>query len=139
MSSEKLKLSNQFCFPVYALAKEMVHLYRPLLDDLDLTYPQYLVMLTLWESPNLSVTQIGEKLSLDSGTLTPLLKRLEQKELLTRNRLASDERVVEIRLTAKGLQLENKAEKVPEKLLESLNVNLEELKTLKTIICKILN
>jgi MarR family transcriptional regulator, organic hydroperoxide resistance regulator len=94
---EKLSLKNQMCFKFYALSRHITSVYKPLLDELGITYPQYLVMLVLWERECISVKDIGQHLMLDSGTLTPLLKRLEQKGLLTRKRSAGDERVVEVR------------------------------------------
>lgn len=134
-----LKLENQICFPIYALSREVIQRYRPLLDELDLTYPQYLVFLVLWEEGQQTVNQIGEKLLLDSGTLTPLLKRLEQKKLIVRQRSKVDERVVTISLTKDGEQLREKAEDIPLKLLQELNVSIEELKLMRTIAYKILN
>lgn len=134
-----LKLENQICFPIYALSRDVIQRYRPLLDELDLTYPQYLVFLVLWEEGQQTVNQIGEKLLLDSGTLTPLLKRLEQKKLIVRQRSKVDERVVTISLTKEGEQLREKAEDIPLKLLQELNVSLEELKLMRTIAYKILN
>jgi len=137
--SENLKLSNQVCFPIYSLAKEVVGLYRPILQQLDLTYPQYLVMLILWEEGTQNVSEIGTKLHLDSGTLTPLLKRLEQKKLIERNRSAQDERIVQIELTADGQKMKTSAMQVPEQILNSLNVSVEQLEALKTGIDNILN
>lgn len=134
-----LKLDKQICFPIYALSREVIQRYRPFLDELDLTYPQYLVFLVLWEKDNQTVNQIGDKLLLDSGTLTPLLKRLEQKNLIIRQRKKTDERVVEIILTKEGKELEQKAKDIPEKLLAELNISLDELKTMRTIAHKILN
>ena len=118
-----LKLENQLCFPLYALSRQVTNLYRPLLESLDLTYPQYLVMLLLWEHKQLSVKDIGSRLWLDSGTLTPLLKRLEQKGLLQRKRDLHDERLVQISITSTGDNLKKKAKKVPVALAESLPVN----------------
>ena len=135
----KLKLANQVCFPVYTLAKEIVNQYRPLLEDLDLTYPQYLVMLVLWEEQEQTVNQLGEKLKLDSGTLTPLLKRMEQKGLVTRTRDTGDERVVNITLTKEGIKLKTKALRIPAQLVESMNVSKNDLLVLKNIIEKILS
>ncbi|WP_343604994.1 MarR family transcriptional regulator [Fluviicola sp.] len=134
-----LQLDKQICFPIYALSREVIQRYRPLLDELDLTYPQYLVFLVLWEEDKQTVNQIGEKLLLDSGTLTPLLKRLEQKNLITRTRRKTDERIVEISLTKEGKELKEKAAGIPEKLLNDLNISLDELKTMRTIAHKILN
>lgn len=137
--SNLLKLENQVCFPVYSLAKEIVSRYRPFLEELDLTYPQYLVLLVLWEYRQQTVSQIGEKLHLDSGTLTPLLKRMEQKNLVTRMRDTGDERVVNILLTTQGSQLEQRAKAVPEKLVENMQVSTEELLLLKNVIETILS
>nr|WP_199163092.1 MarR family transcriptional regulator [Elizabethkingia sp. ASV34] len=135
---QQLKLDNQICFPVYALSREIVGRYRPLLDQLDITYPQYLVLLVLWEYQEQSVSQLGEKLYLDSGTLTPLLKRLEQKNLITRSRSKEDERIVKIKLTSEGQSLQKKAASIPKQLFEDMKVPEEELKQLKTTIEKIL-
>jgi len=132
-------LSQQVCFPIYAYAKEIINQYRPLLDAVDLTYPQYLVMLVLWEFESQTVNQLGEKLKLDSGTLTPLLKRMEAKLLVTRTRSIMDERVVNIALTQNGKALQIKAANIPAQLIEAMNVTVEELKELKNIISKISN
>lgn len=137
--SEQLKLTNQVCFPVYTLAKEVISLYRPILKELDLTYPQYLVMLVLWEEGTLNVSEIGAKLNLDSGTLTPLLKRLEQKKLIERKREITDERVVKINLTELGKNIQEKAECVPGQIMTSLNISVDKLTELKNIIEHILN
>ena len=134
---DQLLLSEQVCFPVYAFAKEIINQYRPLLDELDLTYPQYLVMLVLWEHEEQSVNHLGEKLKLDSGTLTPLLKRLELKGFVTRNRSTVDERIVLITLTEKGKLLKEKAACIPTKLMQSMDVSVEDLMVLKNIISKI--
>jgi DNA-binding MarR family transcriptional regulator len=107
-----LPVSEQLCFSIYSLNLAMNKLYRKVLKDIDLTYPQYLVMLALWESDNLSVNEIGEKLDLDSATLTPLLKRMEGSGLLSRARSADDERVVIVSLTTAGKKLRAKAEQV---------------------------
>jgi len=120
-----LKLENQVCFPLYALSRQVTNLYRPLLEELELTYPQYLVMLLLWEYTQLSVKDIGTRLWLDSGTLTPLLKRLEQKGLINRNRDKQDERLVQISITAFGKSLKTRAEKVPVALSQSLSISRE--------------
>lgn len=136
---DQLQISQQVCFPVYVFAKEIINQYRPLLDNLDLTYSQYLVMLVLWEHQTQTVNQLGEKLKLDSGTLTPLLKRMEQKEFLTRVRSTVDERSVNISLTPKGIALKDQASCVPNQLMQSMNVSEEDLLILKNIITKILN
>ena len=132
-------LSQQVCFPIYAFAKEIINQYRPLLDAIDLTYPQYLVMLVLWEFESQTVNQLGEKLKLDSGTLTPLLKRMEAKLLVTRTRSSSDERVVNIALTKKGKALQIKAATIPAQLIEAMDITVEDLQELKNIISKISN
>lgn len=135
---EQLKLENQTCFPLYALAREIVNAYRPLLEELDLTYPQYLVLLVLWEHSQCTVNQLGEKLHLDSGTLTPLLKRLQSKGLINRKRSHVDERVVHISLTEEGQHIEQRAKLIPQQLSESLNLTIQELAQLKEITCKVL-
>ncbi len=136
--AENLKLSNQLCFPIYALAKEVTNLYRPILTELDLTYPQYLVLLVLWEKDDLKVSEIGERLSLDSGTLTPLLKRLEQKQIIERKRDSDDERVVKIKLTSKGARLKENAECVPGKIMESFDISPENIGAIKKGITDVL-
>lgn len=134
-----LSLKNQLCFPIYALAKEVVNQYRPLLDELDVTYPQYLVLMVLWDNKEQTVGQLGEKLFLDSGTLTPLLKRMEQKEMVVRKRSSEDERIVKLSLTAKGMALKEKAKNIPHRIMESIGISQEELLILKEITTKILN
>lgn len=134
---DQLHISEQVCFPVYALAKEIINQYRPLLEALELTYPQYLVMLVLWEHEAQTVNQLGDKLKLDSGTLTPLLKRMETKAFVTRIRSTVDERIVNISLTEKGVALKEKAACIPKQLMEAMNVSAEDLLILKNIITKI--
>ncbi len=135
--NKNLKLDNQLCFPIYALARDIIAAYRPLLEAIDLTYPQYLALLVLWEKQEQSVSQLGEHLDLDSGTLTPLLKRLEQKGLVNRRRSERDERIVLVSLTEAGTSLQSKAANIPATLLKSMPVSAEELETLQRIICKI--
>jgi DNA-binding MarR family transcriptional regulator len=108
-----LRLDNQLCFALYSASLAMTKLYKPLLEALQLTYPQYLVMLVLWESDGLSVSALGERLFLDSGTLTPLLKRMEASGLLSRQRSAEDERRVHVRLTDAGRALKTQAASIP--------------------------
>jgi len=134
-----LQLENQLCFPLYAIAKEIIGLYRPFLDAIDITYPQYLVMMVLWERDGLTVNQIGAKLYLDSGTLTPLLKRLEVKGFIIRKRKKEDERVVEVFLADNGRNLQQKACEIPAKMQEKLNLTIEDLVELKETVQKILN
>jgi DNA-binding MarR family transcriptional regulator len=133
-----LKLENQACFPVYALSRVLTAHYKPILDGIDLTYPQYLVMLLLWEYQELSVKGIGEKLLLDSGTLTPLLKKLESKQLISRTRSTGDERVVMITLSKNGAALKKKAVSIPESFKCSLGLSIEEMGTLRDTITVIL-
>jgi DNA-binding MarR family transcriptional regulator len=133
------KLGNQLCFPFYVIAKEMTGLYRPFLDELGITYSQYLVMMILWEKDGLTVNQIGEKLYLDSGTLTPLLKRLESKGFIIRKRKKEDERVVEVFLDVAGKNLQQKACEIPRKMQEKLNLSTEDFLELKETVQKILN
>jgi len=134
-----LKLENQLCFPLYALSRQITSLYRPLLEKIDLTYPQYLVMLLLWEHRELSVKVIGEHLMLDSGTLTPLLKRLEKKGLLTRARDEQDERLVNICITSLGERLKIKAGEIPATLIQKLPFEAEEGMVLVKQLRQILN
>lgn len=136
---QQLQLGNQLCFPLYVISKEIIGLYRPFLDDLDITYSQYLVMMVLWEEDGLTVNQIGQKLYLDSGTLTPLLKRLEVNGFVIRKRKKEDERVVEVFLADKGRNLQQKACEIPAKMQEKLNLTTEDLFELKETVQKILN
>lgn len=122
-----LLLDNQVCFALYSASLAMTKLYKPLLDELGLTYPQYLAMLVLWERDGLMVSELGERLSLDSGTLTPLLKRLEAAGLIARMRAVEDERRVHIVLTAEGRKLKHKARKVPGCVLEASQCSIPEL------------
>ena len=126
-----LLLGNQLCFAVYSTAHAFNRAYKPLLDRLGLTYPQYLVMLVLWERDGVPVKDIGERLLLDSGTLTPLLKRLEAAELVKRSRSTEDERQVLIALTSRGQALKEKARTVPEGILAASNCSVAELSAMK--------
>lgn len=123
-----LKLDNQLCFIIYAASRALTNTCREFLADLGLTYPQYLVMLVLWEQNEITVKQLGERLYMDSGTLTPLLKRLETVRLVTRNRSREDERKVIISLTPEGEKLKEKAYGVPEQLLCRSGLSLEEFR-----------
>ena len=127
---EMLRLDNQLCFAVYSASLAMTKLYKPLLDKLHLTYPQYLVMLVLWERDGLMVSELGERLSLDSGTLTPLLKRLEANGLVARIRDVADERRVHVSLTAAGRRLKARAASVPACLMAASQCSIEELMAL---------
>ena len=133
------QLGNQLCFPLYVIAKEITGLYRPLLEELDITYPQYLVMMVLWEHQRLTVNQIGEKLFLDSGTITPMLKRLEAKSYIVRQRKIEDERVVEISLTDEGERLQDKACLIPEKMNARLDLSETDVQELKQAVSKLLD
>ncbi|MFV0376105.1 MAG: MarR family winged helix-turn-helix transcriptional regulator [Mangrovibacterium sp.] len=134
-----LKLKKQVCFPIYTLSREIINHYRPFLDELDITYSQYLVLMVLWEDGLQTVNQIGEKLHLDSGTLTPLLKRLENKGFIARKRRSCDERMVDITTTEKGLALKEEVAKVPPKVVEAMGISPEELAELKEIVERILH
>ncbi len=135
----RLSLANQVCFPLYALSRQVTAHYRPLLEQLDLTYPQYLVMLFLWETDNQSVSAIGDRLLLDSGTLTPLLKRLEQKGLVSRTRSTIDERQVSIQLTDAGKVLREQAATVPEQLQQRLQLTDQQAVNLRDQLVALLN
>ena len=124
---QALLLDNQLCFALYSASLAMTKLYKPLLDELGLTYPQYLVMLVLWEGDGLMVSELGQRLCLDSGTLTPLLKRLESTGLVSRMRDAEDERRVRIQLTAAGRKLKARAAKVPGCVLAASQCSIPEL------------
>jgi DNA-binding MarR family transcriptional regulator len=136
---DALKLKSQVCFPIYALSREIINTYRPFLDELGITYPQYLVLLVLWEKGPQTVNQIGLRLNLDSGTLTPLLKRLQAKGLISRKRKSCDERLVEISLTPDGQDLQTEAAMVPPKVMEAMNITAGELQELKEVVTKILD
>lgn len=125
-TDQTLKLENQICFAIYACSRELTKLYRPLLQELGLTYTQYVTMLALWEQDQVTVSTLGAKLYLDSGTLTPLLKKLEAAGLITRTRDKNDERNVVIALTEQGKQLREQAVDIPEKLLCQLDASPEE-------------
>ncbi len=134
MSAENqdyLVLEKQLCFSLYSASHRLVRSYRLLLEPLDLTYPQYLAMLVLWQQPQLNVKELGEKLHLDSGTLTPLLKRLESKGLVSRTRSQQDERVVQIRLTESGKMLKTQASHIPLTIFQQSGLPLEQLLELK--------
>lgn len=139
MKYDLLKLDNQLCFPIYVASREIIQGYNHYFGDLDITYPQYLVLMVLWEEDEMTVNSIGKRLHLDSGTLTPLLKRMETKELITRNRCKHDERNVRISLTDKGKQLREEAVKIPPQLAKYVALTPEEIETLKRLIYKLIN
>jgi DNA-binding MarR family transcriptional regulator len=135
---EPLKLSNQLCFPLYAAAKEVVSRYKPYLDKIDLTYTQYITMMVLWECKSVGVKELGGHLYLDSGTLTPLLKRLEAKGLIRRERCADDERAVSVIITDAGEKLKKKASEIPLQMAKCMPLSTEEAGTLYTLLYKLL-
>ena len=133
-----LKLENQLCFPLYAAARATIRLYKPLLDKLDLTYTQYITMMVLWERRSLTAKELGDILFLDSGTLTPLLKKMEAKGLLTRKRSRRDERSLVVTVTEAGMALREEALSVPAAMAECLTLPREEAMTLYDILYKML-
>ncbi|WP_044338213.1 MarR family winged helix-turn-helix transcriptional regulator [Rossellomorea aquimaris] len=133
-----LLLENQICFKIYTAEREITKLYRGLLEEIGVTYPQYLALLVLWEDGTVSVKELGRKLFLDSGTLTPMLKRMEANGLVERHRSVKDERSVQISLTQKGEAVKEKAACVPTRLLERLEMDGEELESLDQTLMTIL-
>lgn len=136
---EDLYLVNQVCFPLYAASKEIIRHYTSLLKPLNLTYTQYLVMLVLWEKKKTSVKELGNDLCLDSGTLTPLLKKLAEKNYINRQRETGDERIVNVTLTPQGAALQKQAEGIPQKIKSYLPLEQEELDTLQHLNRKMLD
>ena len=132
--TKSLKLDDQLCFSVYAAGHAFNRFYKPLLEPLGLTYPQYLVLLTLWEQEGLPLKAIGDRLGLDSGTLTPLLRRMEKAGLVTRHRDDADERLIRINLTAKGRRLEGKAQAFPERIGQAAQCSAAELTALRKLL-----
>jgi len=135
---EALKLENQLCFPLYACAREVVKKYKPFLDDIDLTYTQYVTMMVLWEKPSVTSKEIGERLHLDSGTLTPVIKKLAEKGLVTRARSAEDERNLVVTLTDAGLALRDRAACIPGQMGKCICLNPEDAGTLYRILYQLL-
>lgn len=133
-----LKLENQLCFPLYACSREVIKQYRPCLEPLDLTYTQYITMMVLWAEKKISVKELGKKLFLDSGTLTPVLKSLEAKEYVKRYRSTEDERVLLVEITEKGEALKDKAVSVPEQIAGCVNLSPEEAQQLYYLLYKVL-
>lgn len=136
---DSLKLENQLCFPLYACSKEIVRRYKTYLDRLDLTYTQYIVMMVMWEEKELNVKELGDKLFLDSGTLTPVLKKLEAKGYVTRERSKIDERTLIVTLTESGKELREKAVDIPVGMRGCLKLSDEEMVQLRTMLGKILS
>lgn len=136
---DSLKLENQLCFPLYACSKEIVRRYKTYLDKLDLTYTQYIVMMVMWEEKELNVKELGDKLFLDSGTLTPVLKKLEAKGYVTRERSKIDERTLIVTLTDSGKELREMAVDIPVGMRGCLKLSDEEMIQLRTMLDKILS
>lgn len=136
---DMLKLENQLCFPLYACAKEVVRRYKPFLDPLELTYTQYIAMMVLWEKKSVTVKALGECLWLDSGTLTPVLKKLESKAYITRSRSAQDERSVTVTITAKGEALKTQAADIPLRLGQCVKLAPDEAVQLHALLYKLLD
>ena len=135
---EALRLDNQLCFPLYACAKEIVRRYKPFLDEIDLTYTQYIVMMVLWEEREINVKELGSRLYLDSGTLTPVLKRLEQMWLITRQRDDKDERVLIVSITKEGDELKDKAVEIPVKMAGCVSLEPQDAAELYRLLHKLL-
>ncbi|MCR5031569.1 MAG: MarR family transcriptional regulator [Lachnospiraceae bacterium] len=138
---EALRLKNQLCFPLYACSKEIINHYKPVLDDLDLTYTQYITMMVLWEKKQMNVKELGSYLYLDSGTLTPVLKKLESKHYIERSRDKKDERVLNVTVTPEGEKLQDRALCVPGKMAGCMMgaLNEEEAATLYTLLYKVID
>ncbi|MCT4636536.1 MAG: MarR family transcriptional regulator [Bacteroidales bacterium] len=142
MEYDQLKLDNQLCFPVYAASRLIIREYQPYLDELGITYPQYLVLMVLWEHDGIPVNDIAKKLILNTNTITPLLKRMESMELLSRVRSSEDERKVIIVLTDKGSKLKEKACDIPTTLMAKLldgSIDVEELKRMKNLLTHLID
>ena len=135
---EAMKLANQLCFPLYAAARNVTSLYTPWLKPLGLTYTQYIVFLVLWEKDGISVSEIGERLMLDNGTLSPLLKKMEQAGYVERRRCRKDDRIVEIRLTEAGKALQESAKDIPVQVAGCIDLTPEKAQTLYTLLYELL-
>ena len=136
--NEMLKLENQLCFPLYACAKEVVRRYAPLLEPLGLTYTQYIAMMVMWEHKSISVKDMGKLLFLDSGTLTPMLKKMEKAGLIQRKRSEHDERMVIVKITDKGEELHDKAAEIPSMMAGCITLNNDEAMQLYTLLHKMI-
>lgn len=135
---DTLKLENQVCFPLYAASREVIKQYKPYLDEIDLTYTQYIALMLLWDRGTMTSKEMGDRLFLDSGTLTPLLKKMESKGLLTRSRSTSDERNLEVSVTEKGLSLRSRAAEIPLQVAKCTALNREESLELYRLLYKLL-
>lgn len=136
---ESLLLDNQLCFAFYACSKEIIRLYKPYLEELGLTYTQYITMMVLWQTPEITVKNLGKRLYLDSGTITPLLKKLEALDFVKKERNPDDERSVIVKLTKSGLELKDRSKKIPKEMLCCLNMSIEEAMQLKTNIRQVVD
>ena len=134
--NQMLKLENQLCFPLYACAKEVVRRYTPLLEPLGLTYTQYIAMMVMWEHKSISIKDMGKLLYLDSGTLTPMLKKMESAGLICRKRSEDDERIVMVSITERGEELHNKAAEIPSKMAGCLTLESDEAMQLYALLHK---
>ena len=137
-SYDALKLENQICFPLYACSKEVVKRYKPFLDQIDLTYTQYITMMILWDKKAMNVKMLGEYLYLDSGTLTPVLKKLESKGYIKRERSKEDERNLLVTITPEGEQLKEQAVVIPDQMSKCVSINAEEAAELYRLLYKVL-
>jgi len=135
---DSLKLENQLCFPLYAASREIIKQYKPFLDEIDLTYTQYIAMMVLWEHKSVTVKEMGTLLYLDSGTLTPLLKKMEAKGLVTRQRSEKDERSLNVTITEKGEALKDQALSVPMRMAACTHIDQSDAMTLYRILYKII-
>ena len=135
---EALKLSRQLCFPLYACSREMIKLYKPYLDELGLTYTQYITMMVLWEHKAMTVKALGQELYLDSGTLTPLLKKLEEKGLVTRRRSDQDERNLIVTITELGESMKDRALHIPAEMTKCVNLPKEDIRDLYRMLYQML-
>ena len=136
---DPLKLENQLCFPLYACSKEVIRKYRPYLESFDLTYTQYITMMVIWEQKKINVKELGKKLYLDSGTLTPVLKSLESKGYITRRRCQNDERVLYAKITPEGEQLRDQMLHIPHELSGCVKLTPDEALTFYHLLYKVLN
>lgn len=135
---DNLKLENQICFPLYVCSKEIIKRYKKFLDEINLTYTQYITMMVLWDKKEINVKELGKELYLDSGTLTPVLKKLENKKYIKRNRSKEDERNLNISITKTGMDLKKKAETIPTKISKCVNLEGKEALELYKLLYKIL-
>lgn len=138
MNDEALKLKNQLCFPLYACSREVIKKYKPLLDEVGLTYTQYIAMMVLWEKKSVNVKSLGEDLYLDSGTLTPLLKKMEAQGLVSRKRAVEDERNVIVTITEEGEKLKDKVSQIPVEMGNCISLPPEDIKLLHKLLYEVI-